>query len=85
VVQLPPLPTRSPQRAGLGVGAIRKAATSAGIEARDPLVKYVVVRDVVVAGRVAVVKGAIVVARERRAGIMEGAPSRGYLLRNVCG
>jgi hypothetical protein len=84
VVQLPPLPTRSPQRAGLGVAAIRKAATSAGIEARDPLVKYVVVRAVVDAGRAAVVKGAIVAAQERGAGVMEGAPNRGHLLRKVC-
>ena len=77
-------PTRSPRRAGLGVGAIKKVVTSAGIEARDPLVRSVVARAVVVAGRAAVMKGATVAAQGRGAGMMEGASSRGSLLGSLC-
>ena len=76
------MPTRYPRRVSAGVGATVKVVTSVTRVVAAPGVTSVVAKAVVVAGRVAVVKGAIVAAQGRRAGMMEGARRAARLLKD---
>ena len=75
------MPPKSARRASAGVDVTVKVVTSATrlLAARDVI--FVAARAVVVVGRAAVVKGAIVAAQTRGAGRTEGARSTARVLK----